>query len=99
MLGLPLGVPILKILYGLDGKTCCINAYPTLQFLYSHNIIPDYITSEVKQIVSSYNERSSPDQFVRQFHGYVDAIATADEQQSRGVEFDQLDFNVRVNYI
>merc|ERR1712118_425779 len=96
MLGLPFAVPILKMAYGLGGKTCWINVYPTLQFLYSHHIIPDYITAEVKQIVSSY---TAPDQFCRQFRGAAEVIIKTDKQQANGVALEQLDFDIKVNYI
>merc|ERR1712232_1086802 len=52
-LNLPLSVPVLKLAYGLEGRYRYINVYPTLQFLYSHHIQPEYITQEVKEVISA----------------------------------------------
>ena len=47
-LNLPVAVPIFKLAYTIDGGQRVINIYPTLQFLYSHHIMPDYISKEVR---------------------------------------------------
>jgi len=98
MLGLPIGVPILKIAYGLDGRTCCLNVYPTLQFLYSHYLIPDYINAEVKQNLN-WHEKIGTEQFIKQFRDKRDSIAQEDQQRSNAEALGQLDFMVKVNYI
>ena len=42
-LSLPVSVPIFSMRYSAGGKTNVINVYPTIQFLYSHHIMPRYI--------------------------------------------------------
>merc|ERR1711988_759690 len=49
---LPITVPVFKLAYALDGRRRYINVYPTLQFLYSHHIQAEYITQEVRDLVS-----------------------------------------------
>ena len=53
---LPISVPILKLTYLLGGECHVINVYPTVQFLYSNHIQPEYITKQVKETVLSYDE-------------------------------------------
>lgn len=55
-LGLPLAVPIFRMRYTLDGATHLVSVFPTLQFLYSHHVQPEYITPEVKALVSRYED-------------------------------------------
>ena len=60
-LNLPLSVPVFKLEYSL-GETAAkrtVNVYPTVQFLYSHHIHPDYISKEVKQLLQDYTEPTS----------------------------------------
>eukprot|EP00930_Biecheleria_cincta_P037281 TRINITY_DN25573_c0_g1_i1.p1 TRINITY_DN25573_c0_g1~~TRINITY_DN25573_c0_g1_i1.p1 ORF type:complete len:2388 (+),score=410.29 TRINITY_DN25573_c0_g1_i1:162-7325(+) len=53
-LNLPIHVPICKFAYTVDGqRRRYVNVYPTLQFLYSHHIQPEYITKEVQAITSA----------------------------------------------
>ena len=35
-----------------DGQERKVNVYPTLQFLYSHHVQPEYISPEVRQTLS-----------------------------------------------
>eukprot|EP00928_Gymnodinium_smaydae_P100356 TRINITY_DN9823_c2_g4_i1.p1 TRINITY_DN9823_c2_g4~~TRINITY_DN9823_c2_g4_i1.p1 ORF type:complete len:2328 (+),score=476.05 TRINITY_DN9823_c2_g4_i1:208-6984(+) len=58
-LNLPIGVPIFKLSYMLDGTQRSINIFPTLQFLYSHHINPEYITTEVRDIVTAKGSSSN----------------------------------------
>ena len=51
-LGLPLAKPIFKVRYTVGGERRYINLYPTLQFLYSHHIMPEYISSDVRDLAS-----------------------------------------------
>jgi hypothetical protein len=51
VLGLPLAIPIMQMTYEIGGCRQAIRVYPTLQFLYSHHIRPDYITPAVKALV------------------------------------------------
>ena len=39
-LGLPLSVPILSLAATLGGRRTALHVYPTLQFLYSHHVMP-----------------------------------------------------------
>ena len=58
-LNLPVSVPILSLTYALGGSKHRINVYPTLQFLYSHHIQPEYITKEVRDLVEGSWERGT----------------------------------------
>ena len=46
-LNLPVAAPILHVTYELNGRRQSIRVYPTVQFLYSHYIMPEYISSKV----------------------------------------------------
>ena len=56
-LNLPLFAPIFKLAYSVDGRQRTINIFPTLQFLYSHHIQPEYITREVREMVNDERVR------------------------------------------
>tara|TARA_B100000787_G_scaffold143422_1_gene113011 strand:- start:272 stop:433 length:162 start_codon:yes stop_codon:yes gene_type:complete len=48
-LHMPFAVPIVKLAYtDDDGARRHISIYPTLQFLYSHHVCPEYVTREVR---------------------------------------------------
>lgn len=66
VLNLPLSVPILRLTYNLDGRPCPIQVYPTVQFLYSHNIQSGYLTKEVQSMVRSFKDSSTF--YARFFH-------------------------------
>ena len=51
LLNLPLSVPILTIAYTRYGSARTIKVYPTLQFLYSHHVRPEYITQPIRDAV------------------------------------------------
>ena len=50
-LSVPIPVPVFRMQYLIGSKEGVINVYPTLQFLYSHHIKPDYIDAEVKKLL------------------------------------------------
>ena len=66
-LELPLAVPVVEIAYALREGDAARTArvYPTLQFLYSHHIMPDYITPEVRDCLAGYG--GDPAAFVDAF--------------------------------
>ena len=70
-LGLPLSIPIFKCAYTVHGVRRTIHIYPTVQFLYSHHVAPQYITKEVRDLVV---HGESPTGFYAKF---FDAIARA----------------------
>jgi len=51
-LNLPVSVPIFTLTYALGSEQRVINVYPTLQFLYSHHVQPEYITETVRGLVN-----------------------------------------------
>lgn len=53
VLALPISVPIFTVQYSVGGKASTINVYPTVQFLYSHHIMPRYITDEVRAVLNA----------------------------------------------
>ncbi|KAL7554568.1 hypothetical protein ACHAWF_019036 [Thalassiosira exigua] len=57
ILSLPVSVPIFSAQYSTGGETKVINVYPTVQFLYSHHIMPRYINEEVKSVLSHQADR------------------------------------------
>lgn len=42
-----------QVAYGLAGRNHYISVYPTVQFLYSHHIQPEYINDTVYQLLES----------------------------------------------
>lgn len=94
---LPVSVPVFKVAYVMDGSRCYINLYPTFQFLYSHHISPEYITPEVKDILSG----SSSPAFCASFAAAADRIQEMDRQMDRadGRSLRQLDMEVMVNHV
>merc|ERR1711865_1035473 len=86
----PLAVPVFKLAYALDGRRRYINVYPTLQFLYSHHIQPEYITAEVKESLSGCNNAN----FRSQFFAAAQRISEKDEASqpdANGARMPQLD--------
>lgn len=51
VLSLPVSVPIFTVQYSAGGKTNTIHVYPTVQFLYSHHIMPQYINDDVRRLL------------------------------------------------
>ena len=55
----PISVPILTLDYSAGGRQGIIDVYPTIQFLYSHHVNQEYITDEVKGIISEGEDPKS----------------------------------------
>ena len=56
VLALPVSVPIFSMQYSTKGKTRVINVYPTVQFLYSHHIMPRYIDDNVRNLLRAISD-------------------------------------------
>jgi len=95
-LTLPLSVPVLKLAYVLDGRRCYISVYPTLQFLYSHHIQPEYITQEVKEVISASGAGTA---FCSRFLASAKRIHDTEVDSSHSQDRQQLDREVLVNHI
>jgi len=70
-LNLPVHVPILTLVYNLDDRQHTINVYPTLQFLYSHHIQPDYITQEVQESFQKFQRANDPASVYKRFSAAI----------------------------
>ena len=77
----PFAVPIVKLAYVADGRRRHINVYPTLQFLYSHHVYPEYVTREVKELLESLQD---PADFCRRFLEGANAVAERDAEAEQG---------------
>ena len=84
-LALPLSVPIFALSYAdpADGATHVVSVYPTLQFLYSHHVRPEYISAEVRELMTAEGLLPSratvdPDAFCRRFLDTVEQAARAE---------------------
>jgi len=67
-LHMPFAVPIVKLAYTADGGARRhISIYPTLQFLYSHHVCPEYVTPAVRQLLASFKEVCDPQEHCRRF--------------------------------
>jgi hypothetical protein len=82
-LGLPLAKPIFKVRYTVKGERRYINLFPTVQFLYSHHIMAEYISSEVRELAAEIETSSAP-RVREQFLRTVDDIAQADVTKGLG---------------
>jgi len=92
-LSLPIAVPILTLTYALEnGKQCCVNVYPTLQFLYSHHIQGEYITQEVKD--SLKGDLNDSDSFCTRFMAAVMQHKQAGSQQQPADMAQDTEFSV-----
>ena len=89
MLSLPVSVPIFTVQYSAGGKTNSINVYPTVQFLYSHHIMPRYIDSDVHFVLN--NQSSDKNQFCSDFLAEVTKESKSEENGA-----DQSKFHVEV---
>lgn len=89
MLSLPVSVPIFTVQYSAGGKTNTINVYPTVQFLYSHHIMPRYIDSDVHFLLN--NQSSDKNQFCSDFLAEVTKESKSEENGA-----DQSKFHVEV---
>ena len=93
-LNLPIDIPIFKLSYTLAGGVHVINVYPTLMFLYSHHIHPDYITPEVKAYVASgVNDSQSGAKFLKK------VCSAAKEEEGTASHNSELEFEILVNHI
>ena len=67
-LHMPFAVPIAKLRYMADGgELCTVCVYPTLQFLYSHHVCPEYVTREVRELLAAFKELGDPKEHCRRF--------------------------------
>ncbi len=82
-MGLPMAEPIFKVRYTVDGERRYINLYPTLQFLYSHHIMPEYISNEVRDLAREIETDEVP-RVCQNFLRAVDDIAQADVLKAGG---------------
>eukprot|EP00931_Biecheleriopsis_adriatica_P048723 TRINITY_DN28156_c0_g1_i1.p1 TRINITY_DN28156_c0_g1~~TRINITY_DN28156_c0_g1_i1.p1 ORF type:complete len:2295 (-),score=500.02 TRINITY_DN28156_c0_g1_i1:122-7006(-) len=92
---LPISVPILKLAYAHDGRRRFINVYPTLQFLYSHHIRPEYIDNDVKELVSECSDAN----FCKRFLECIERIRAKEAEGSETRRLQQLEVEVHVNHI
>jgi hypothetical protein len=94
-LNLPIPFAIFQLSYNLGGRAHLINVYPTLMFLYSHHVHPDYITEEVKStIFSGVREMDFASKFLST------ARASRNIELKRGATTgSELDFHVVFNNI
>jgi len=95
-LSLPLAVPILKLSYKVGGTDKFINVYPTLQFLYSHHINAEYITPEVRDVLSGYEDTAT---FYKQFLEAVGRIDELDKQNGPTAKSDASDVPLDVEVL
>jgi len=96
---MPISVPIFKLAYMLDGVRHYINVYPTLQFLYSHHIRAEYITKDVKEALSEYDD---PGSFCARFMAAARDINEKDRSatpEASGMRHEQLGIDVVCNHI
>jgi len=107
-LSLPLFVPIFKLAYTVGGDRRVINVFPTLQFLYSHHIRAEYITSAVRDSLATFD--GDPVTYGTQFFQAVSALAEMDKKSlvssadasagdAAGGAAAQLQLDVLVNHI
>lgn len=79
ILSLPVSVPIFAMQYSAGGKTNFINVYPTVQFLYSHHILPRYINDDVRSLLNGSSDKK---QFCSDFLSTVTKGMKPDENGS-----------------
>jgi len=84
VLSLPLPKPIFVLKYSLNGEESMMQLFPTVQFLYSHHIRAEYITSDVKAMLSPVACRD-PVAFCAQFWEKVRSTTSAATEASPSV--------------
>lgn len=87
-LDLPLSVPIMKMVYAIDGEFACIHVYPTLQFLYSNHIQPAYINKSIRELIKTFD---NPGHFCEEFLQAAKKIHEEDQsvmKASKGIDFE-----------
>jgi hypothetical protein len=57
ILSLPVSIPVFTVEYSVEGSTNVINVYPTVQFLYSHHIMPRYIDDNVRNVLGGASDQ------------------------------------------
>jgi len=77
ILSLPVSIPIFTMQYSIGGNTNIIHVYPTVQFLYSHHVMPRYINGDVKQLLEKYSGDKT--QFYSDFVSAVKTCPKNDE--------------------
>ena len=92
-LAVPLEIPILRVSYVQGGKENVINVYPTVMFLYSHHVHPDYITQEVRSVVGKGVDGHSD------HSGFLNAVCAAETEKEGDTNLGELDFNIEINHI
>jgi len=80
-LSLPVSVPIFSAEYSFGGKKNVINVYPTVQFLYSHHIVPKYINGDVQFVL---NNNSDHQQFYSDFVSSIAKASKTEEMEADG---------------
>ena len=56
-----------QLSYVADGTSHVVSVYPTPQFLYSHHVCPEYITDEIRALVSAPGAVGDPAAYCRTF--------------------------------
>jgi hypothetical protein len=93
-LSLPFSIPIFSMQYSIGGMTNVINVYPTIQFLYSHHIMPRYITEEV-QILSKNVSGQTKTQFCTDF---VASVTKNIKEEMRNNTADSSGYHAKIKY-
>lgn len=98
-LSLPMSVSIFTMQYTIGGKTNVINVYPTVQFLYSHHIMPQYINDDVRRLASAITVSGKNEKFCNDF---VASVTTSRKGRTNddggGTEDEPNKFHAEVTY-
>jgi len=94
-LSLPISVPIFEMQYYAEGCRKSIQVYPTIQFLYSHHIMGNYISEEVHRVGKG---AADPQKFCADFVSTVFSRA-ASKDGMNGVDPDGFDSKVIFSYV
>jgi hypothetical protein len=96
-------VPVFQLAYTLGGARRRVSVYPTLQFLYSHHIIAEYISSEVKDLLKAFDMQrpeASQAAFCANFMRRVEAAAAAEAPAAQASgDATPLDAQVLVSHV
>ena len=95
VLALPISVPIFSMQYTAKGKTHVINVYPTVQFLYSHHILPRYINDNVRRLLKDSSDEA---QFCSEFLASV-MKETGDMGHNNGADPTKLHTDIKFSAI
>ncbi len=94
-LSLPISVPIFEMQYFSEGRRKAIQVYPTVQFLYSHHILGNYIAEEVHRVAKGATD---PQKFCADFVSAVFSRA-ASTNVMNGVDPDGFYSKVVFSYV